>query len=80
VQRDIGLSLLNLQQAERPALAAQPMQCIGQGVFEPKSEDDATWCRVVTLLESKTQSLCSIPSRRKAGRLRKTTSIERGRG
>ena len=49
VQRDIGLSLLNLQEAERPALAARPMQCIGQGVFGPKSEDDATWCRVVYL-------------------------------
>lgn len=31
IQRDFGMSLLNLQQGERPNLAARPMQSIGAG-------------------------------------------------
>jgi phage-related protein len=49
IQRDFGLSLLKLQDAERPTLAARPMQSIGQGVFELKAEDDAAWYRVIYL-------------------------------
>jgi phage-related protein len=49
VQRDIGLSLRNLQEGERPTLPARPMQSIGQGVFELKAEDEATWYRVIYL-------------------------------
>lgn len=49
VQRDIGLSLRNLQEGQRPTLAARPMQSIGQGVFELKAQDEATWYRVVYL-------------------------------
>jgi phage-related protein len=49
VQRDIGLSLRNLQEGERPTLAARPMQTIGQGVFELKTGDEATWYRVIYL-------------------------------
>ncbi len=49
VQRDIGLSLRNLQEGERPTLPARPMQSIGQGVFELKAADEATWYRVIYL-------------------------------
>jgi phage-related protein len=49
VQRDIGLSLLNLQEGQRPTLDTRPMQSIGQGVFELKAEDEAAWYRVVYL-------------------------------
>ncbi len=49
VQRDIGLSLRNLQEGERPTLPARPMQSIGQGVFELKAEDEAAWYRVIYL-------------------------------
>jgi phage-related protein len=49
VQRDIGLSLRNLQEGARPTLAARPMQSIGQGVFELKAEDEAAWYRVIYL-------------------------------
>jgi phage-related protein len=49
VQRDVGLSLRNLQEGERPTLPARPMQSIGQGVFELKAEDDAAWYRVIYL-------------------------------
>jgi phage-related protein len=49
VQRDIGLSLRNLQEGERTNLAARPMQSIGQGVFELKAEDEAAWYRVIYL-------------------------------
>jgi phage-related protein len=47
IQRDIGLSLRNLQEGELPNLAARPMQSIGQGVFELKAEDEAAWYRVI---------------------------------
>jgi len=49
VQRDIGLSLRNLQEGERPTIAARPMQSVGQGVFELKAGDEATWYRVIYL-------------------------------
>ena len=49
VQRDIVLSLRNLQEGDRPTLAARPMQSIGQGVFELKAEDEAAWYRVIYL-------------------------------
>jgi len=49
VQRDFGLSLRNLQEGERPTLAARPMQSIGQGVFELKAADEAAWYRVIYL-------------------------------
>jgi phage-related protein len=49
IQRDIGLSLRNLQEGERSNLAARPMQSIGQGVFELKAEDEAAWYRVIYL-------------------------------
>jgi phage-related protein len=49
IQRDIGLSLRNLQEGERPSLAARPMQSIGQGVFELKAGDEITWYRVIYL-------------------------------
>src|SRR5580698_6359182 len=49
VQRDIGLSLRNLQEGERPTLPARPMQSIGQGVFELKAADEAAWYRVIYL-------------------------------
>jgi phage-related protein len=49
IQRDFGMSLLNLQQGERPNLAARPMQSIGQGVFELKASDEAAWYRVIYL-------------------------------
>ncbi|MGO9438118.1 MAG: type II toxin-antitoxin system RelE/ParE family toxin [Terracidiphilus sp.] len=49
IQRDFGMSLRNLQQGERPDLAARPMQSIGQGVFELKAADEAAWYRVIYL-------------------------------
>ncbi|HVZ84345.1 MAG TPA: type II toxin-antitoxin system RelE/ParE family toxin [Terracidiphilus sp.] len=49
IQRDFGFALLQLQQGHRPALPARPMQSIGQGVFELKAADEATWYRVVYL-------------------------------
>jgi phage-related protein len=49
IQRDFGMSLLNLQRGERPNLAARPMQSIGQGVFELKAADEAKWYRVIYL-------------------------------
>jgi phage-related protein len=49
VQHDIGLSLRNLQDGERPTLDARPMQSIGQGVFELKAADEAAWYRVIYL-------------------------------
>jgi phage-related protein len=49
VQRDIGLSLRKLQEAEPPTLPTRPMQSIGQGVFELKAGDEATWYRVIYL-------------------------------
>ncbi|MGB7987567.1 MAG: type II toxin-antitoxin system RelE/ParE family toxin [Terracidiphilus sp.] len=49
VQHDIGLSLRDLQDGERPSLPARPMQSIGQGVFELKTEDEAAWYRVIYL-------------------------------
>jgi phage-related protein len=49
VQRDIGLSLRKIQEGERPSLPTRPMQSIGQGVFELKTADEATWYRVVYL-------------------------------
>jgi phage-related protein len=49
VQRDFGLSLLKLQEGERPTLATRPMQSVGQGVFELKAADEAAWYRVIYL-------------------------------
>src|SRR5580704_7065756 len=49
VKRDFGLSLRNLQEGQRPALDARPMQSIGQGVFELKAADEAAWYRVIYL-------------------------------
>jgi phage-related protein len=49
VRHDIGLSLLKLQEGERPTLPARPMKSIGQGVFELKAEDEAAWYRVICL-------------------------------
>jgi len=49
IQRDIGFSLRNLQEGDRPALAARPMQSIGQGAFELKAEDESKWYRVIYL-------------------------------
>jgi phage-related protein len=49
VQRDFGLSLLNLQDGKRPTLPARPMQSIGPGVFELKAADEKTWYRVLYL-------------------------------
>jgi phage-related protein len=43
IQRDFGMSLLKLQEGERPNLAARPMQSIGRGVFELKAADEAAW-------------------------------------
>lgn len=49
IQRDFGLSLLKLQEGERPTLPTRPMQSIAQGVFELKAADDAAWYRVIYL-------------------------------
>jgi len=49
VRRDIGHSLWKLQEGESPDLPTRPMQSIGQGVFELKAEDEATWYRVIYL-------------------------------
>jgi phage-related protein len=49
IQRELGVSLWNLQKGERPSLAARPMQSIGQGVFELKVADEAAWYRVIYL-------------------------------
>jgi phage-related protein len=49
VQRDFGLSLLNLQEGVRPTLAARPMKSIGPGVFELKAADEAAWYRMIYL-------------------------------
>jgi phage-related protein len=49
IRHDIGLSLRNLQEGERPTLAVRPMQSIGQGVFELKAADEAAWYRVIYL-------------------------------
>lgn len=49
IQCDFGMSLLNLQNGERPTLSARPMQSIGQGVFELKAADETAWYRVIYL-------------------------------
>lgn len=49
IQRDFGFALLQLQQGQRPALAARPMKSVGQGVFELKAADEAVWYRVLYL-------------------------------
>jgi phage-related protein len=72
IQRDFGMSLLNLQQGERPNLAARPMQSIGQGVFELKAADEAAWYLVIYLARMKTRSTCWIHSRRRAEKPKRT--------
>ena len=59
VQRDIGLSPLKLQEGERPALPARPMQSIGQGVFELKTADESAWYRVIYLARIEKHDLCT---------------------
>jgi phage-related protein len=49
MQNAFGASLLRLQEGKRPALATRPMKSIGQGVFELKAADEATWYRIIYL-------------------------------
>ncbi len=49
VRRDIGHALWRLQAGQSPDLPTRPMQSIGQGVFELKAQDEATWYRVIYL-------------------------------
>jgi phage-related protein len=49
IRRDIGLSLWKLQEGGNPNLVKRSMQSIGQGVFELKTEDEASWYRVIYL-------------------------------
>jgi phage-related protein len=53
VRRDIGHSLRRLQEGESPDLPTRPMQSIGHGVFELKTEDEAAWYRVIYLARIK---------------------------
>ncbi len=45
-RQDLGYSLRRLQDGKLP-LSSRPMQSIGPGVFELKTQDKAVWYRVV---------------------------------
>ncbi len=49
VRSELGVGLRQLQQGKRPELDCRPMQSVGPGVFELKTQDDRTWYRVLYL-------------------------------
>ena len=49
VKVDFGLSLREMQDGRPARLDVRPMQSIGDGVFELKTSDDATWYRLIYL-------------------------------
>ena len=46
---DFGLSLNEMQEGRPATLDVRPMQSIGQGVYELKTDDDADWYRLIYL-------------------------------
>jgi phage-related protein len=77
IQRDFGMSLLNLQRGERPSLSARPMQSIGPGVFELKAADEAAWYRVIySRIES---TIYVLDSFRKKSRKTEKNDLNRAR-
>jgi phage-related protein len=49
VKVDLGFALREMQSGRPAMLQVRPMQSIGDGVFELKTSDDATWYRLVYL-------------------------------
>jgi phage-related protein len=78
VQRDFGLSLLNLQDGKRPTLPARPMQSIGPGVFELKAADEKTWYRVLYLARV-ADTIYVLDSFTKKSRKTEKTDLDRAR-
>jgi phage-related protein len=78
VQRDFGLSLLNLQDGRRPTLPARPMQSIGPGVFELKAADEKTWYRVLYLARV-ADTIYVLDSFTKKSRKTEKTDLNRAR-
>jgi len=78
VQRDFGLSLLNLQDGKRPTLPARPMQSIGPGVFELKAADEKTWYRVLYLARV-ADTIYVLDSFTKKSRKTEKTDLNRAR-
>ena len=78
IQRDFGMALRNLQQGERPDLAARPMQSIGQGVFELKAADEAAWYRVIYLARIE-NTIYVLDSFKKKSRKTEKSDLNRAR-
>lgn len=53
IRIDFGLSLNEMQEGRPATLDVRPMQSIGQGVYELKTEDDANWYRLIYLARIK---------------------------
>jgi phage-related protein len=49
MQHSFGNALREMQEGRRPTLSARPMQSVGNGVFELKDSDEATWYRMLYL-------------------------------
>jgi len=79
IQRDFGMSLLNLQEGERPNLVARPMQSIGPGVFELKATDEAAWYRVIYLSRVE-KTIYVLNSFTKKSRKTEKNDLNRARG
>jgi phage-related protein len=47
IRLDFGLALNEMQEGGRPTLDARPMPTVGKGVFELKTDDQATWYRLM---------------------------------
>lgn len=47
IRVDFGLALNEMQEGRPATLDVRPMQSIGRGVFELKTDDDATWYRLI---------------------------------
>jgi phage-related protein len=79
MQRDFDLSLLKLQEGERPTLPTRPMQSVAQGVFELKAADEAAWYRVIYLSRIE-DTIYVLDSFTKKSRKTEKNDLNRARG
>ena len=49
IREVFGEALRAMQEGERPTCDARPMQSVGRGVFELKTQDNRTWYRTLYL-------------------------------
>jgi phage-related protein len=49
IREDFGEALRAMQNGDRPTCATRPMQSVGRGVFELKTQDHRTWYRTLYL-------------------------------